>query len=241
MASSELKPVDILVDYDFLLPLNSGYGIVTFKWFYQNEDFERCITQINSFDWAERLIGSEDNLNFHIQQEKVSECGPNEFVLCDGPRYAQLRVYDSSLTCLRKAECRNLSTICCNSEFVFGLWDANDEQNDDYESDLGDYDEDDSDEQEEPCSSRRIQACHLDTLKTAFHLLVPKKYTIERIVADKHHLVAMSRLSDEPDESRQWFMIIFDLQEASVEKNGNKTARKFLLVERLIDLTIEPL
>ena len=152
--------------------------------------------------------------------------------------YLQLFVYDSSLTCLRPVKCRNYSTICSNSEFVFGLWYANDENNDDYESELGDYDDDneDSDEQEEQYANRRIQVHHLDTLRTKFCLLVPKKYTIERIMADDDHVVAISRLDS---MSRRWFMSIFELQ-SSAEKKLNKTARKFFLVdESHIDLKIE--
>ena len=81
------------------------------------------------------------------------------------------------------------------------------------------------------CASQRIQACHLDTLRSAFCLLVPEKYTIERIMADEKHVVAMSRVDSE------YHMSIFDLQLASVE-----TDEKFCLVERHFELTLtEPL
>ena len=135
MTSAELKRVDIRTDYDFVLPLNRGQCIVTFKWFYHKDDFERCFTQISSFDWAGRLIGSSSDLELHVEQQNVAQCGPHTFVLCDGPNYPQLSVYNSRLSCLRKVECRNSSTICCNSKFVFGLWAK---QNYDYEYDFGD-------------------------------------------------------------------------------------------------------
>ena len=85
--------------------------------------------------------------------------------------------------------------------------------------------------------------CHLDTLKDAFGLRVPMKYTIEwRIMADEHHVVAMSKLDGEA--SRQWCMSIFDLatcSENSRSARGGKTARKFFLAERHVRFAIESL
>ena len=241
--SNDLKPVNILTDYDFLLPIDRGQCIVTFNRFYDKDDDERCFTQINAFDWAGRLIGSSSrNLEFHVESAKVAQYGPDEFVICDGPGYSQLSVYNSHLSCLRSVDCRNFTNICSNSEFVFGLWDAKDEHSDEYESvfsglhaedDYTDYADD-----QVGCSSQRIHACHFDTLRTAFCLLVPAKYTIDRIVADEQHVVAMSRLRE--PHSRQSFMSIFDLAtwNESAVLRGRKVLR-FFLIESHIELTIE--
>ena len=232
ISTNELKAVDIRIDYDFLLPLDHCQFIVTFKHFNKKR-----FTQMSSFDWAGRLIGT-DTVELRVKRENVAQCAPNEFVLCQD---SQLVVYDSALKCLRKVGCKKFSAICCNSKFVFGLEDTN-ENDYFYESDFDDND-DDSDEQEEEYSSHRIQVHHLDTLSEAFGLRVPKKYEIERIMADEHHVVAVSGLSSEPlwddSESREWFMSIFDLQAISKQK-GNKIAR-FFRAERHIELTIEPL
>ena len=71
------------------------------------------------------------------------------------------------------------------------------------------------------------------------------EYTIDRIMADEHHLVAMSRLDGETTSN--WFMSVFDLQ-AFGEASGDdkdagvgKTASKFFLLERHIDLAIQRL
>ena len=114
---------------------------------------------------------------------------------------------------------------------MFGLWDSNELKNYYYKYHC---------DEDEQCSSLRVQACHLDTLKEAFSLRVPSKTTIERIMVDEHHVVAMSRPEESEQESHQWFMSIFDLQ-ASANTNGNKTVRKFHLVERHIELSLEPI
>ena len=73
---------------------------------------------------------------------------------------------------------------------------------------------------------------HLDTLSKAFDLRVPKKYTIERIMADEHHVVALSMKSI---SDRWWLMSIFDL--ASVEESCSVTvARRSASIWRHIDL-----
>ena len=55
----------------------------------------------------------------------------------------------------------------------------------------------------------------LETLREVFCVRVPDEYTIERIMADEHHVVAVSRLGNDPSwqnlDSRQWFMSFFDL------------------------------
>ena len=90
----------------------------------------------------------------------------------------------------------------------------------------------------EKSTQERIQVCHLDTLKEAFGLRVPGKYTMERIMSDERHVVAMSRLSEDP-ESPKWLMSIFDL--SGKDSCGGKTARRFFLAERHIDLTMQSL
>ena len=227
MTSAELKPVaHIHCDYDFLLPLNRGQRIVAFKRFLRSDDVENCFTQMSCFDRLGRLIGSGD-MECHVERERVAQSGPHKFVVCHGPFWPELIVYNSRLKFLRGVDCKNLSAICCNSKFVFGLWDDDDDE-----------DSDDSEEQDGQYSCRRIQVHHLDTLDKAFCLRVPAEYRIERIMADERHMVAISRPSDEL-EPRQWFMNIFDLK-AIAKNNENLTAhRKFFLVERHIELAIE--
>ena len=53
-----------------------------------------------------------------------------------------------------------------------------------------------------------IRVLHLDTLSEAFVLRMPAKYTIERILADEHHVVALCPVGD---EARQWYMCLIDL------------------------------
>ena len=236
MISTDLKQVDILIDYDFLLPLNSGQCIVTFKQNTPQKDSIRSFTHINSFDWAGRIIGSSEYIarRLHVELGTVAQCGPNEFVVSQGSDEPELLVYDSSLTRLRDTRCRSFSNICCNSKFVFGLWDTKNHYNCNYVSDSDDDDDNLEEEHVEQYSSLRIQVHHLDTLSEAFELRVSAKYTMKRIMADEHHLVAMSQLDH---SSRQWFMSIFDLQ-ASDEKQ----LQTFSLVERHIDLMLaEPL
>ena len=84
-----------------------------------------------------------------------------------------------------------------------------------------------------------IQVLHLDTLSEAFELRVSKKYTMQRIMVDEHHVVAMSLRRNKQD----WFMTIFDLATCSANGGDNraarddKTARKFFLPERHIRLS----
>ena len=249
MASTELKRVEIrAADYDFLLPLDHGRRIVAFK----NWGDKLFYAEMSCFDLSGRLIRSADLVS-QVKRTQVGQCGPNEFVVCQYPHYPALSVYDSALRRLRYIRRKelticsyNFSAICCNSKFLFGLWDTNEAKDYYYESDSDEDDGDnddynlDSDEKEDQYSSLRVQACHLDTLTEAFSLRVPSKNTIERIMVDEHHMVAMSRLEVSGPEFRQWFMSIFDLQ-ASAKTKDNKTVRKFHLVESHIDLTIEPL
>ena len=77
-SSSELKPVDIRTtfDFDFVMPLDDGQCIVTFKWFNRKDNFERLFTQINSFDLSGRLIGSLSDLEYHVDREKSGSMRP---------------------------------------------------------------------------------------------------------------------------------------------------------------------
>ena len=238
LKSTEIKQVDILTDYDFLLPLNSVYGIVTFKWSY-DVAMLRPFSQIKSFDWQGRLIGSSDNHaeRLYVIFGTAAQCGPNEFVLASGPDHPELYVFNSSVECLRDTRSWSFKSICCNSKFVFGLWDTSDAYNEDYQSYDSDDDDDSGEREEEEHSSRRIQAHHLDTLNEAFELRMPARFTMKRIMSDEHRVVAMSRLGDEPDESCQWFVSIFDLQ-ARAKKGDKAERRKFFLVERHIDLML---
>ena len=244
MASTEFKHFDIRVDdYAFLLPLSHGQRIVTFERFIRDNGLS--FTQMRCFDQHGRLIGAE-TVECYVQQANVAQSGPDKFFICDGSHDPELILYDSCLNCLSTIECNNFSQICCNSQFLFGLWDRNDENGRNCESDSDDDDDndddddgdDDGDEQDEQYASRRINVHYLDTMKKAFCLLVPEKYTISRILADKHHVVALSLLSDEA-ESRQLYMSIFALQqETSNKKKGNKPARNFFLLYTWVDLDL---
>ena len=174
-----LKPIDIRAAYDFVVPLEDGQLIVTFKSHGLNDE-----THISCYGRLPRSIAS-DMLECRLKRENVAPCAPDQFVVCHESDTFRLSVYNSSLQCVRSVECKDFSNICCNSKFVFGLWDT--------------Y-----------SSSQRIQVRHLDTLSKAFGLVAAEKHTMERIVADEHHVVAMSRLASEP-HSGQWYMSIFDL------------------------------
>ena len=184
-----LTQFDIRTEYDFVLPLEDGQRIVTFR-------SHEAATQMNCIDRLGRLIGSV-KLESFVERENVGQCGPKQFVVFHYCYSPELSVYNSSLHRLRTVECKNFSNICCNSQFVFGLWDTR----------YSNHDEQDSDDEQEnkEYSIQRIQVRHLDTLSKAFGLRVPEKYEIERIMADEQHVVTMSRAGSE------WFMSVFDL------------------------------
>ena len=240
-SSTELKPVDIRAKYDFLLPLENGQRIVAFKWFLKREDVAKCFTQMSCFDRHGRLIEMK-NIRRHVQQENVVQSGPSEFIVSKYTFTSLLCVYNSDLECLHHVRAPDYSHICCNSKFVFGLWDTSKkcEEKDPLGRKLAphsDGEDDVDDNQQEKQSRRRIQVRHLDTLSRAFGLRVPEKYKIERIMSDEHHLVAMSRMDS---ESRQWFVSIFNLaycdKDSCASVDGVKTAARFFLAERHFDL-----
>ena len=224
-ASSELTPVNIRSAYDFLVPLEHGERIVAFKVLHKlvNETFFEWFTVISCSDRLglnELGRNCDDILKHIVQQENVVQCGPSEFVVCHqpAPGSRMLSVYNSKLTCLRYVDCKSFSNICCNSKFVFGLWNSDDDDDD------------------ERFSGQRIQVHHLDTLSEAFELRVPKKYTVERIYADEHHLVALCLVGD---IENQWYMSVFDLATCN-QIDGDERAR-FFLSEGNIDLEMERL
>ena len=224
ISTNALKAVDICADFDFLLPLEHGQRIVAFQSNADIEDDESYITKVACFD---RLISISRQIHLvsdHVIRSDVAQCGPNEFVVSCFTDEPEMRVYDSDLRCLRKVQCKYFSRICCNSKFVFGLFDTDD------------------DGQEEAFSNQRVQVHHLDTLSEAFELRVLDEYRIVQLKADERHVVAMSRLSSEPSSpgSCQWFMSIFDLQ-ASDEKKGNNKMVRFFRAERHIDLAMQRL
>ena len=246
-ASAELKLVDFGTDNNFVLPLDHGQAFVTFKRCFTSDSFEmRC------FDWSGRLVGSLE-LGRHVEQAKVAQCAPNEFVVSRTPCLPELAVYNSALKRLRSVSCNDFSSICCNSQFVFGLWDTRDVKYPSYRHyrTNSHYDDDDYEESYEQekiqYSSQRIEVRHLNTLRKAFGLRLPEEYTIARIKADEHHVVAMSRLRSEvvSHDSCHWFMSIFDLatcnDNSDARRDGGKTSCKFFLIKRHIDLTTEPL
>ena len=242
-ASSELKALDIRADYSFLLPLEDGERIVAVKLFFESNDFARSFTQMSCFDQLGRVL-STNCFAIHVQRENVVQCGPSEFVICHNFSFPALIVYNSDLKLLRHARCKDFSSICCNSKFVFGLWNTDktyeeeDPSSGDYEADSDDDEDDDEEDYDDENSSQKIRVHHLDTLSKAFCLLVPKRYTLERIMADEHHVVALSQL--ENSEANEWFMSVFDLQAIGKEIVGDeKRARRFSLPERHFQLDME--
>ena len=233
-ASSELKPVGIRPAYDFLLSLEHGERIIAFKELHKrvNEDHFECFTIMTCFDRLGQSK-SNDTLEYNVQQANVVQCGPSEFVVRHEPAHgsSKLSVYNSNLTCLRDVVCKSFSNICCNSEFVFGLWNSDDDDDDND----NDNDNDDN-ELDKRYSRQRIRVHHLDTLSEAFDLRVPNKYTVERILADEHHLVAVCSVGDKED---QWYMSVFDLATCSQIDGGDE--RRFSLPEENIDLEMERL
>ena len=187
---------------------------------------------MNYFDRHGRLIGT-DSLERYVLQENVVQCGSSEFVVCHQPEPDShtLSVYNSKLTCLRDVYCKNFWNICCNRKFVFGQWSSDD-----------DDDDGDNNEQDKRSSVHRIRVHHLDTLSEAFELRVPRKYKVERILADEHHLLAMCGPEREP-ESSQWLMIVFDLATCNEIGGGNNSATdsRFSLTESPIHLNIQEL
>ena len=150
-ASTELKPIDIRAHYDFLLPLEHGQRIVLFNRHLECDDFEKCFTQMSCFDRHGRLLGTV-NIEHHVERENVVQCSPNEFVVCHYSYSPELSVYNSELKRSRNVGCKNFSHTCCNSKFVFGLWNTSersasfDRYSRYHEPDSND-DDDDEDEQ----------------------------------------------------------------------------------------------
>ena len=245
--TNELKAVDIRADYDFLLPFEHGQKIVAFQWCFVNGDFDKCYTQMSCFDLLGRQIGT-GTVRRRVERDNVVQSGPSEFVVCHFSKSPELSVFNSDLHCMRTVRCKYFTNICCNSKFVFGLWDTREkyDPNCPYSNIHGPYD--DNKEQEEQHSPLRIQVHHLDTLSEAFALLVPKKFTMGRIMADEHHVVAISCLGSEPfwrdSASRLWFMSVFDLQAIGNDSGDDEDARggktkRFYLVKRHIDLAMQ--
>ena len=77
----------------------------------------------------------------------------------------------------------------------------------------------------------------METLNKAFVLCVKENYTMRRIMADEHHVVAMSFLKKSEPHS-PWFMSIFNLATCNESSSGGgNTAPKYFLPERLIHLS----
>ena len=222
IAGTKFKSMVIRDGYEFVLPLDQGRSVVAFT-NCTNDEFIKYTTKMCSFDRLGRLLGS-DSLYQPVDQACVAQCGPNEFVVCPADTDAPvLSVYDSHLQCLRTVSCySSFLSLCCNSKFVFGLWEHLRGANDRY-------------------SRRSIQAYHLDSLSEAFSLEVPDKYTMERIMADEHHVVAMSQLEDR--EPSEWFMSVFDLTTVTTsnESSGDETDSPNFLVDSHFELSIETL
>ena len=226
--SKELKPIDIPIDFEFVLPLEHGQRIVTFSHVSESKDVDKCFTQMRCFDQLGRLIAA-DTVDRHVTPFDVVKSGPNEFVafhyFCGLP---ELFVYNSELSRVRGVGCKDFSSISCNSKFVFGLW------NSDGDDDDGDFLRNEQEKLFFSSSCQFIQVHHLDTLSKAFCLRVPKEYTVARILADEHHLLAMLQTGS------KWSMSVFDLAtcnqiDGDQHASGDNMAR-FTLADRHIPL-----
>ena len=233
IANNQLKPYVLRTSYDFVLSLDHGQRIVFFTHYNRvSKDQFSSFTLIISCDRHGRLINLV-TLGDRVIRENVSPCGPDKFILYHYKHSPELVLFNSGLRYVENiAINKSLSNVCCSSKFVFGLLSRN-SLSDDGDNPQGRY------------SYSRIQVCHLETLREAFCLRVPAKYRIERILADEHHLVAMTRRENESDWAvRQWSMGLFDLQAIGKESGRDKGAEvgksaSFFLIERHIDLTIE--
>ena len=155
----------------------------------------------------------------------MAQCGPSTYVAYSCSYSPKLSVYDTGLKCLRDARCKIFSEICSNSKFVFGVWQRNERQRNE-RSDAN---------ERELYSHKMIQVHDLGTLSEAFGLRLPIEYTVERIMADEHHLVTMNRLENDWS-GHQWSMSIFDLQAKSGMENYDKEGARFFLAERHVKL-----
>ena len=226
ISTNGLKSVDNRAHFGFLLLLEHGERIVAF------ELTEKDSTKVTCFDRLIRVSRQIHIESDHVHRRNVAQCGPSEFVVCHYRNSPELTVYDSDLHCLRNVRCKWFLTICCNSKFVFGIF----ETYDSYDSD-----EEGGDKQEEEYLIARIQVHHLDTLSEAFELRVPAKYKINHIIADEHRVVAMCSKS----LPHQRYMSIFDLatcnESGCDNSRGEERARKFFMAERHIVLPLESL
>ena len=101
-----------------------------------------------------------------------------------------------------------------------------------------DDDDGDNNEQDKRSSVPRILVHHLDTLSEAFELRVPRKYRVERIFADEHHLLAVCATKSEL-ESNQLFMSVFDLATCNVIGGDNSANDvRFSLTESPFELNM---
>ena len=220
ISTSGLKAVDNRAHFDFLLPLEHGERIVAFEFCNKREDNENDFMKVTCFDRLIRTSRQVRIVSGRVHRRNVAQCGPSEFVVCLSKDSPELIVYDSDLNCLRNVRCKDFRGICCNSKFVFGLWEAINE----------------TDSEKEEFSTDRIQVLHLDTLSEAFELRALKKYGMFGIVTDEHHLIAIGLKDIDP---LPWFMSIFDLatcnESGGDNSRGEETARKFFLAERYVD------
>ena len=159
-----LKPIDILFDFDFVLPLKHVHFIFAFN----RSDF----TEMSSSDRHGRRLGTASFAK-NVHRNNVAQCGPYEFIVCHDFDSPKLGVFDSGLKCLRTVDCKDLVGICCNSKFVFGLWDTSHSYNYPYRHrqvpDLHAI-------QHETHKSRHmIQVHHVHTLSEVICLRVPKE------------------------------------------------------------------
>ena len=140
-------------------------------------------------------------------RNSVARCGPSEFIINHYSDFGthELPVFNSALQCLRKVKNDMVTAICCNSEYVFGLfWER---------------------------LFTIVQVRHLKTLCVAFCLDVGHKYTIKQIMADERHLVALPSVcpSEQPmGHPKKWYMTVFELS-GSKESGDFLAERHFLL------------
>ena len=143
---NEFKQFDNHTTFNFCLPLEHGERIITFKYHRKNG---KLATLMSCFDRLGRLIAT-DYLDHLVTQGDVAQGAPDQFIMSYDRDSPKLCVYNSSMHRVRTFPCKKFSAICCNSKFVFGVWDTvdvPDSDDEDYkpDNDDGNYEHDDDD------------------------------------------------------------------------------------------------
>ena len=164
ITNTDLNLIDFRAECDFVLQLEQGQRIVTFK----HDGIEEA-TLIGCIDRLGRVLGCE-KLEHSVERESVAQWGPHQFVVYNDCESTKLSVYNSSLHRVRSFDCKSFMYICKKSKFVFGLLDScdsyeTDSKDDDHEDDYNDEHDEQEEEEEEENSTEIIQVTSATTRK----------------------------------------------------------------------------